>query len=718
MATKRKRDADEDAMSTPLSKIQKQEEVTRSGRVRKKPAKFEDSTEEVETKPDVAKLPRSPTVARVQQAPVLSVSPMPPAKVVVVPAKQEVQSSVHEDLSSTDEDIAKTPGRSSRARKKSAKVLEMEEFEEAEKKQVKKDVGKKTKSPVSGMVVTEIAQAPPANRPIPILKIKDIPTTPKIETVSPIGVQMSPQKSPVAGTSKSPVLGNVVAVKSPDNKASVIKLLLSSPTQSSKALSTSSIAQTPQIVETKQSTKKSKVKTKSTTENTSPDNQSKIRQVLEMSHSVVSPTHSSISIIKQRLNAGPDPSIVKTESGDTLVIDSTSEQADVVTVSVPVINKDTKSTKKSAKKTVDPDESPFLPPPVPSPNVIHVGPMNIGLEVKQETEAKKKKGKIKSESEMSDEMIHDDFGLDMPEIELGEPGNDSFIEMEEEDGLMIPEEEVVTTEKSKGGKQIKKKLAKGKKKMGSEQLGDIPSTDGELVMDFSRMKSDDKKKKKDKTPKEDLESSKKKRAPTAYMLWCSANRPRLVNDNPGIDFSTVSKTLGEMWSNLSEKDKMVWKRKAKKAAGKGSTLITTGKTGAPKIPGQQTVTTARQMAVASQKSEKSNPALAQALLTAKTVKQQPVDDIATPVKGFGMEPLDVAAHLKIVGESLSIIGMKLQEHRGLIAVQGSLSVLLDSLLCTVAPLMCLTAVLPETNGLPQETHMKNLDNIAYIMPGL
>jgi len=32
-------------------------------------------------------------------------------------------------------------------------------------------------------------------------------------------------------------------------------------------------------------------------------------------------------------------------------------------------------------------------------------------------------------------------------------------------------------------------------------------------------------------------------------------------------------------------------------------------------------------------------------------------------QAFGMEPLDVAAHLKIVGESLSIIGMKLQEHR-------------------------------------------------------
>jgi len=56
--------------------------------------------------------------------------------------------------------------------------------------------------------------------------------------------------------------------------------------------------------------------------------------------------------------------------------------------------------------------------------------------------------------------------------------------------------------------------------------------------------------------------------------------------------------------------------------------------------------------------------------------------------------------------------------QGLIAVQGSLSVLLDSMLCAVAPLLCLTSILPETNGLPYQTHMKNLDNIAYVMPGL
>ena len=56
--------------------------------------------------------------------------------------------------------------------------------------------------------------------------------------------------------------------------------------------------------------------------------------------------------------------------------------------------------------------------------------------------------------------------------------------------------------------------------------------------------------------------------------------------------------------------------------------------------------------------------------------------------------------------------------QGLIAVQGSLSVLLDSMLCAMAPLMCLTNQLEELNGCSHQTHMKTLDNIAYIMPGL
>ena len=48
-------------------------------------------------------------------------------------------------------------------------------------------------------------------------------------------------------------------------------------------------------------------------------------------------------------------------------------------------------------------------------------------------------------------------------------------------------------------------------------------------------------------------------------------------------------------------------------------------------------------------------------------------------KSLSVEAIDIAAHLKLLGESLSVIGERLQEHEGQIAVSGSLSVLLDSL---------------------------------------
>ena len=87
-------------------------------------------------------------------------------------------------------------------------------------------------------------------------------------------------------------------------------------------------------------------------------------------------------------------------------------------------------------------------------------------------------------------------------------------------------------------------------------------------------------------------------------------------------------------------------------------------------------------------------------------------------KVVGTQPIDVAAHLKLLGESLTIIGELLKEHEGHIAVSGSLSVLLDSLLCALGPLTCLTQQLPETDGAEPETLVGILDNIAYIMPGI
>ena len=77
-------------------------------------------------------------------------------------------------------------------------------------------------------------------------------------------------------------------------------------------------------------------------------------------------------------------------------------------------------------------------------------------------------------------------------------------------------------------------------------------------------------------------------------------------------------------------------------------------------------------------------------------------------------PLEVAAHLTLLGESLSIIGARLKEHEGQIAVSGSLSVLLDSLLCSMGPLLCLTQAVPQLDGANPATINQILDK--YLLP--
>merc|ERR1719339_646177 len=92
--------------------------------------------------------------------------------------------------------------------------------------------------------------------------------------------------------------------------------------------------------------------------------------------------------------------------------------------------------------------------------------------------------------------------------------------------------------------------------------------------------------------------------------------------------------------------------------------------------------------------------------------------VSRPREAEPQQTLELAAHLTLLGESLSVIGGRLREHEGQIAVSGSLSVLLDSLLCSLGPLLCLTQAVPELNGADDATLKTVLDNVAFIMPGL
>ncbi|XP_012500188.1 PREDICTED: HMG domain-containing protein 4 isoform X1 [Propithecus coquereli] len=215
--------------------------------------------------------------------------------------------------------------------------------------------------------------------------------------------------------------------------------------------------------------------------------------------------------------------------------------------------------------------------------------------------------------------------------------------------------------------------------------------------------SEKKKKKEEKDKERERGEKPKKKNMSAYQVFCKEYRVTIVADHPGIDFGELSKKLAEVWKQLPEKDKLIWKQKAQYLQHKQN---------------KAEATTVKRKASSSEGSMKLKAASAGVLSPQK--KSPPTTMLlpASPAKAPETEPIDVAAHLQLLGESLSLIGHRLQETEGMVAVSGSLSVLLDSIICALGPLACLTTQLPELNGCPKQVLSNTLDNIAYIMPGL
>ncbi|BES92584.1 HMG box domain containing 4 [Nesidiocoris tenuis] len=249
-----------------------------------------------------------------------------------------------------------------------------------------------------------------------------------------------------------------------------------------------------------------------------------------------------------------------------------------------------------------------------------------------------------------------------------------------------------------------------------------------------------------KSPKKDKGQSRL----TAYMLWAKEIRQELQRTSPNLDFSQTSKKLGELWATVPQHEKHIWKKRAKRQAELDANPNLLNPDGSPVSPviaatPPKTKTTGnRNSGGATPKHQEakkpktptkkfsnkgqqqfhhdinSTPThslnLSSPLESKGTSKSHNMDLVAS--KSVMTSPLDVAAHIRLLSESLSIIGERLNEHEGQIAVSGSLSVLLDSLLCVTVPMMCLTQQVPELNVVPQEQLSQMMDNIAYIMPGL
>ncbi|NXT26343.1 HMGX4 protein, partial [Syrrhaptes paradoxus] len=202
--------------------------------------------------------------------------------------------------------------------------------------------------------------------------------------------------------------------------------------------------------------------------------------------------------------------------------------------------------------------------------------------------------------------------------------------------------------------------------------------------------SDEKEKEREK--EREREKPKKKNM-SAYQVFCKEYRTTILSEHPGIDFGELSKKLAEVWKQLPEKDKLIWKQKAQYLQHKQN---------------KAEATTVKRKASSSDGAPKIKASPTGVISPHKKSPTSTVVVSSSPAKAPETDPIDVAAHLQLLGESLSLIGHRLQETEGMVAVSGSLSVLLDSIICALGPLTCLTAQLPELNGCPKHVLVSSL----------
>lgn len=793
MASKRKREDDFEyaPSSAKMSKNEDSSSVSRSGRARKKPARFLDQdegdegspeTQEVETKPvpvEIQVLKSSPnlltappqiissTPQLIMAAPqiisadsqlisnptqLISVAPQSvntaPQLISSIPqlisSAPQLITSISQLINTSPQLIASSPQvisgtpqmivspesiiqpkiessdtpKQSRVRKKSAKVIEMEEFEKAEKvKSTKKtpkvgspEFSTLTASTAAGGIQPQILQA--ANIQLNLMNALNTSTSTDVQSSLLAHLRKNPQLVRVVDDQKlgsiktepmlvsgpfvSPgeaVMGDQIgSVKDEPIDTVDPNILLPQSAPGSALLThlTKMAQQEGNVSPTKSPPKKKTPKAKTVKE----------EPVTSMAGDL-----QNKSVIKMLLNK-------PAQFSEPVISTQTLSQ-----INSPVSDKNVKkpvrlklSTESTPVSQIGPagDASYGHAAPTAITGSMDTGrpsTSSVGMDIKKKIKKTKRKQSVSilDEEDDDDEEYdeeEDDDDDDLMEDDLDDNDDEMDWEFETQDGNLIIADETP----KKSTKKTPPSKKKGKKDENQSNSGAGKEKKG---------------------PKE-----KKRKRLTAYTMWCNSVRYKVLNENPGIDFAQLSRRLGEIWQSVPAKDKMAWKRKAKREArkllGKGL-LITTGKGGGSSqsqtsVSGAQAVPSSSTTPPPiyhppirhhSGKHHSSNNSTA----TVSAAKLQE-DQSGSPSKMLGIDPIDTAAHLKLVGDSLSIIGIRLQEHRGLIAVQGSLSVLLDSLLCAVGPLMCLTTQVPELNGCSAKTHTRVLDNIAYIMPGL
>lgn len=181
---------------------------------------------------------------------------------------------------------------------------------------------------------------------------------------------------------------------------------------------------------------------------------------------------------------------------------------------------------------------------------------------------------------------------------------------------------------------------------------------------------------------------------TAYMLWAKEIRQEIMKSNPNMDFSQASRRLSTLWANVPSNEKHIWRRRAKRVTIKNKRALKLGeklttkylnkqqrkKPGRkPKNPNPEMITTTPKKAKTEQrKSNGSQEAITRkhrtisnnsSITSSHGRNSNPMNSndrlgAITPgaYKVIGIGPTDVAAHLKLLGDNLTIIGQRLKEH--------------------------------------------------------
>uniref|UniRef100_H2ZRM9 HMG-box containing 4 n=1 Tax=Latimeria chalumnae TaxID=7897 RepID=H2ZRM9_LATCH len=179
--------------------------------------------------------------------------------------------------------------------------------------------------------------------------------------------------------------------------------------------------------------------------------------------------------------------------------------------------------------------------------------------------------------------------------------------------------------------------------MGAPYSVPVPPTPPTIF--HSDGQSEKKKKKEEKEKEKGEKPEKKKKNMSAYQVFSKEYRVNIVAEHPGIDFGELSRKLAEVWKQLPEKDKLVWKQKAQYLQHK-------------QIKAEAT-TVKRKLGSADSSSKAKGPS--GSLSSHKKSPSGSMTLSSSPAKIPETEPIDVAAHLQLLGESLSLIGHRLQE---------------------------------------------------------